>query len=679
MSNVPPQVRANHPGGSLPAPLIQGPLLAQGAAPVGAPSEKHVHAVNRKAAERRSRVQPKPDTVKIAEPAAMKEVAVVNVSSAPPAPTTFKPIGYVEKAGGQLEAIILQENEVQVVHIGDLISGRYRVTKIAPDFLDALDETLVQSPMAKPNGAESKELIASAAQQPSTPPVAVAQAQPKVLAVAARSDHLANTQGRGAVSAVPAVVAQAQPTTPSRVVREDRSAPPPGAEPVANSLGYVQKADGKVETVVADGDTVRLVPETPTVSMAQVAPSHSLEGASPAQGSTTPAVAVSATREAMADSPVHPSGISALPPASVIRQASYEVPSPASGAADGSASRRLGMGSVGEADETMNAVSDPTASIFTEKPFGPTFTENPFGSTDRPTQLPILMKPLGFVVKGDGEFAAILSDEDEVYIVRQGDRFAGRYRAVSVSADAVEAVEDPPWQAHPPPFAAPPAFPDLLSASTQRGPPLLSDGACLDCKPNELGEVSAKGPDDPPAQVVSPPPWNRKDEQVRATSAEWPRPRSTPTLKKTGNLPDPATFVFQTLGYVETQDGEMRAIVADGSQVYLVKQGETFADQYRATSVDPTMVLAVKVSPGQDVENFLFAQAESGSKSASKKLDGYLHFPLSGLANAQALHEMGASGIMGSTDLSANLLNPSLTGFDLQSHFFMADNPDIGF
>ena len=97
-----------------------------------------------------------------------------------PAPTTFKPMGYVEKAGGQLEAIILQENEVQVVHIGDLIAGRYRVTKITPDSVDAIDETLVQSPMAKPNGAESKELTAGVAQEPSTPPVAVAQAQPRL-------------------------------------------------------------------------------------------------------------------------------------------------------------------------------------------------------------------------------------------------------------------------------------------------------------------------------------------------------------------------------------------------------------------------------------------------------------------------------------------------------------------
>ena len=84
------------------------------------------------------------------------------------------------------------------------------------------------------------------------------------------------------------------------------------------------------------------------------------------------------------------------------------------------------------------------------------------------------------------------------------------------------------------------------------------------------------------------------DQPVRAALAQG-RGEIRSRLKKTATSPVAATFVFQTLGYVETQDGEMRAVVADGSEVYLVKQGETFADKYRATSVDPTLVLAVKV------------------------------------------------------------------------------------
>jgi len=170
------------------------------------------------------------------------------------------------------------------------------------------------------------------------------------------------------------------------------------------------------------------------------------------------------------------------------------------------------------------------------------------------------------------------------------------------------------------------------------------------------------------------------DQPVRAALAQGPRQRFDPALKKTPTSPVAATFVFQTLGYVETQDGEMRAVVADGSEVYLVRQGETFADKYRATSVDTTMVLAVKPVPGQDVGNFLLnAQTESGGQTASKNLYGYLHFPLSGLANLQALKVMGLPGSPGSMDLSSTLLNSSLMGFDLQSHFFTADSLKVGF
>jgi hypothetical protein len=638
MSNVRRKTKPTAPGKTAPSPSVQRPMYAQVAEPMGVPSPKHIHPLTRKASERRSQAQPKPESEKVAEPAAAKVVAVENVSLAPPPPATFKPIGYVEKAGGQLEAIILQENEVQVVHMGDLISGRYRVTKMSPDSVEATDETLVQAPMAKPNGTESKELTASVAPQPSTPPVAVAPAQP---------------------------------TTPSgaQAVSENRIVPPPAPEPLANSLGYVQKADGKIETVVADEDTVRLVPETPRVTMAQVAPSHPHGEASP-QDSTMPTAAVSSTREAVADNSVHPAGVLANPPASVIRPASYEVPLHDFVAADNSAPNRAGMGSVREPVRTTEVANGLTASPL---------TENPAGSTDRPSQVPVWMKPIGYVVRDNGEFDAILSDDDDVYVVRQGDRFAGRYRALSVSADAVVAMEDPPRQAQPPPFALTPEIPDLLSAVLPREPSLSSGEECLGCKPNELGEVSEKEADNHPIEAAIWAPGNRKVEQARAPATIWPRPRSALISKRAAVLPEPATFAFQTLGYVETQDGEMRAIVAEGSEIYLVKQGETFADQYRATSVDSTLVLAVRVSPGQDVENFLFAQTESGGKPASKDLYGHWHFPLSELAYVQALHLAGEPGGPVLTDPGMNLLNSSLPGFDLQSHFLMADNPSGGF
>ena len=215
------------------------------------------------------------------------------------------------------------------------------------------------------------------------------------------------------------------------------------------------------------------------------------------------------------------------------------------------------------------------------------------GETERVGKLPVEIKPLGYVVKGDGQFAAIVSADDDVYVVRPGDRFAGRYRALSVSADLVEAVEDPPRQPPVPSFMAPADFPDLLSASAQQRPPLSSGEDCGGCKFSGVGEVSAKVPQRPPGEVQAPLPRSRMGLHTvnhHGQGAKAPKEQSA--------------FIFQTLGTVETQDGQVQAIVADGSQLYLVKQGETFADQYQATSVDPLLVLAVKLSPGETREQF---------------------------------------------------------------------------
>ncbi len=625
-------------------PWVQRSLLPQVARPRQVHSRKFVHAMAREVAEARPRVQPKPEATKVAEPAATKEGAIESISSAPPALTIFKAMGYVEESGGKLEAIILQENQIQVVHVGDLIAGRYRVKKVSPDTVEALDETLVQSPMAEPNGPKSNELTASAGQRTSTPPGAVAAAPSPGSPAAREGDYVANTPGAESISAAPTVIAQVQSTNPTNPAAEDGSAPPQSEETVAGSLGYVQKADGKVEAVVADGDSIRLVPASPEVIVAQVtappppqaevapAPVSSQADVPPAQIYSPPAgaavAAVPSIGEAMAASAVDPEGSSSLAMASLIRQSSYEFSIPVPGGAHGSTAHSLGMGAARGAAGAMDGTNDQatlrvSANHGTAVPSASSGqalvmaahgqdarATGPVGSTVRSAKLPVEKKPVGFVVKGNGELAAILSENDEVYIVRQGDRFADRYRAVSVSADAVEAVEEAPGH-------------------------------------GQDGHTSSRG---------------------------------TGVLPASSHGQDGhATFIFQTLGYVETQDGQMQAIVADGSQIYLVKQGETFADRYRATSVDPTLVLATRVSPGQKAENSLSAQTESGGKPASKKLYGYLHYPSLGRANARVLHEVDASGSPVLTNLGMNLLNSSLTGFDLQSHFFTADSPNVTF
>jgi hypothetical protein len=520
----------------------------------------------------------------------------------------FKTIGYVEKAGGQLEAIILQENQIQVVHIGDRIADRYRVTSITPDSVDALDETLVQSSMAQSGAAKPEAVAVKGTELP--PSKSVAWARPEITTAAAESAQPQNSRG---------------------------------VEAVAGSLGYVQQANGKVMAVVGDGETVKLVPETPTETMAQVAPPGIPAGT---------AAAPATSEQALSASNHVPDGHAAPlpdrhPEAPAIRLASYPVPAPA---VQGAAPLGFSLNSAGGPSGTVSAASSPAATNLTARLAG---------ATERVAKLPVEVKPLGYVVKADGQFAAVVSQDDEVYIVRPGDRFAGHYRALSVSADLVEAVEEPPRQPPPPSFTAPPAFPDLLSASAEAGSSLLSNDGCLDCKFGGVGEVSLKAPEGPPGEVESPPPRSRPGiGSANHNGQDGHAQSSTPPAG--GQVQDgPSAFIFQTLGTVETQDGEVQAIVADGSQLYLVKQGETFADQYRATSVDPLLVLAVKVSPGEQANNSLSAGTESGGGIASNYTYGYLHSSPAGGANFRG---MDASGSRILADLGVNLFNPLSTG-----------------
>lgn len=655
---------ANHLGKSLCLPWVQRPLPPKVIAPLQVRLATHLHALSRQTAEARSPVSTKPATAEVGGRAAPQEVAAAAVASRPsgpstaqlplvssspplsralPAPTIFKTIGYVEKAGGQLEAIILQENQIQVVHIGEYIEGRYLVTKITPDLVDAVDETLVQSPMAAKVGVAKSEVLATNVAEPVPSAPSPAPAQPEVADIAAEGARQTKIQA---------------------------------AEPVANSLGYVQQADGEVETVVADGESVRLIPESPvSSSLADVAtPGSLLKAVLPTQSTTASVAPVSLTIGAIADNSIS-SGTPSV--RSAVRQASYQVVTPPPSAADSGGPRRSSLVSSGAVAEAVNAESD----VMTESS-----TAKPFESTGRLANLPVEMKPLGFVVKADGEFAAILSQDDEIYIIRPGDRFAGRYRALSVSADVVEAQEEPPRQVVPLPFTAAPAFPDFLSTSAQQRSSLVSSIDCLEsCKSNGSGEVSAKVPHRP----------------LRGTGILPTRDHGQ-DADGSGQV-DHGTFIFQTLGDVQTQDGEIQAIVADGAQTYLVKQGETFANHYQATSVDPILVLAVKLPYGQDTADLLYSRAESADKSAHlyrdlqlQRSDGTESLPkggqrqapdgsgqinpvTSGIADGQTLHQVGASGSPSFADLGVDLFSPASTGFALQSHFFMADNPKVGF
>ena len=209
-----------------------------------------------------ARVRHESPTLRVSPHPSMEQAT--SMPPAPPLPTLFRSIGYVEKADGQLEAIIMQQDQVQVVHLGDRIADRYRVTSITHDIVGAIDESAPQVAMAKPEGAVksdvSEVLIADATDRASMQRPSPFAARLEV----SEASILSQTRVR------------------SSATEEHSIASISSYEVSLKYLGYVKKYDGKVEVVMPDGDSVRLVPATPSAMIAQSIPRGTLSEATTA-------------------------------------------------------------------------------------------------------------------------------------------------------------------------------------------------------------------------------------------------------------------------------------------------------------------------------------------------------------------------------------------------------------
>src|SRR5208337_2320639 len=150
----------------------------------------------------------------------------------PPQPKTItlEPLGYVEKADGRIEAIISLGERVQVVHEGEIFEDNFRIAKISASTVKLVEKSapLVQSP-----------LMATKEEQ------GVAQAP-------------ANNAGQAPPGPVPDVVSNTSAPRQFDGAAADSVSQPP----VRQELGYVERADGRIEAIVAEGEHVRLAPGT---------------------------------------------------------------------------------------------------------------------------------------------------------------------------------------------------------------------------------------------------------------------------------------------------------------------------------------------------------------------------------------------------------------------------------
>jgi hypothetical protein len=107
--------------------------------------------------------------------------------------------------------------------------------------------------------------------------------------------------------------------------------------------------------------------------------------------------------------------------------------------------------------------------------------------------------------------------------------------------------------------------------------------------------------------------------------------KATMAESKSEPLPveTPALAEFTPLGYVEKADGSTEAIVSEGSRVFLVHEGETFADRYRVQSVSASLVKATDTwaDPSPDLnapETTRLAVQRAPAKSSPESISARL-------------------------------------------------------
>jgi Tfp pilus assembly protein PilP len=592
------------------------------------------------------------------EPHETKTLASVEVPPEAPASSTFKPIGYVEKAGGQVEAIISQDSQVYVVHLGERFADKYRVLKITPDSVEAIEDMPVPAAPLNTRDNEFKVLRADLRMSSLSPGGPAVPKSPDVVRAPAVPEH--ETAARRKSDTLPGEL-------------KAKAAAPMAAPP----LGYIEKANGHVEAVVAEGGTVRLVAQVPEAATAHEASPVSVLARSSVEKVSVPHPLLpkepALETEDRSTPPVETLAyVSAMPAQAVANEQPDTVSGPAVRSLLDPSEQVLAAPS---AHLSMNGAQPDTKPVPISEARPPDA-----GSTPSDSQPTTALKPLGFIEKADGELDAVVSRDDEVFVVRQGETFGERFRAVRVSREAVDVAEVSPHQGR----ASPTipliyAMPDLMSFDIRAGP-----------SPPDLGELgfgsegeNSGNADVPTADLssaVSPLGTSAKNQRSHLAQGATKYHVQKESAEAAQFSQEAATLVFQTLGSVETSNGEIEAVVADGSEVYLVKQGECFADQYLAVSVDPSLVLAVRATPENDMENLLSRRADSGKKPASKKLNGVRSFQRASVANLLVPQNMGAPAGPDLTDLGVNLFHSSgFTGYDLQSHLVIADNPNGSF
>jgi hypothetical protein len=526
----------------------------------------------------------------------------------------LKPLGYVQKAGGAVEAIVSEGDGVQVIHVGDTFQKKYTVAEIAPEGVEvvaasarptlSLPDSSVVSSSNLLNGTSSEAWAYSPAATTRT----LDRRQSQVASVSGKPVR-ALDNGRS-VHAV-------EPTSSDRLAKDRQLAL---ARPIYDStkpLGYVEKADGTSIDILSEGESVRLVQAT-----------NSLESHAVPKGEN--AKAVMAKLSGLIDLKKGANG-QALP--TLQADLSPHKPPPGTGMASasgmaGGTNRPLEtsttLGFVERADGKLEAILEDGNGVklsqFSEPP-SPTFlaginSAKPIGASE--AVLSRSEQPLDPIGGPGARIAAVQPSPGSPQTARDtsassGDSLqakessnygsalpTGFPRQPTPEAEVTVADERVIPEKPPPDLAMVEATLGLVTegkGSSDREAAILGSLGYANSLGGRASPVAA--PFEPAAPPTGPP--DSDAEVLRSFGyEEWHYGRGSPIAASLGlntGAGDSGNLTFlKPLGYLEWQDGRVFAVVSDGEGgVCLVAEGDTLDGRFRVVKISPEEVEIVEL------------------------------------------------------------------------------------
>jgi cell division septation protein DedD len=325
---------------------------------------------------------------------------------------TLEPLSYAEKADGHVEATISLGERVQVVHEGEIFEVNFRVARISSSTVELVENA---APASEPHlMAEIGQGVAQA------PANKVWQATPWP------TPEVHSNPGANRQFAVDLAAGVSQPSS-------------------GQELGYVERADGRVEAIVADGEHVRLAQATKSFANSFRAPAP------------TPADVEAANTLPPLINPLDSFGRESQPveTSSSTQEAGVQ-PLVATGSESSTAGKLQGIrANNGESEPERFGIIQPQpladysagrSDVKIPQPVAPTSPAvGPTLPSDvKGTQSAVSI--LGYVEKPGGEEEALVEIRGQVYLVHGGELLAEKYKALQLPASpaTAQAMHMPP-------------------------------------------------------------------------------------------------------------------------------------------------------------------------------------------------------------------------------------------